>query len=272
MPGKTRLDILLVEKGLFPSREKAKTSIMAGLVRVGGHCVDKPGSEVPVDSNIEVTAPAIPYVSRGGLKLEKAIGEFGLDLSNKIIVDIGASTGGFTDCALQRGAARVYAIDVGYGQLDWKLRTDPRVTNMERTNIRYFDPALLEKSPDIVTVDVSFISLQKVLPKIAEILPIGQVVALIKPQFEAGREKVGKKGVVRDSAVHVDVITKVIRAAQDLGFFVAGLTYSPVKGPEGNIEYLLYLLRRTEENIEPGADQAISPSLVVQEAFAGLTK
>lgn len=271
MPGKKRLDILLVEKGLFPSREKAKTSIMAGLVRVDGQRVDKPGSDIREDSAIEVTAPAIPYVSRGGLKLEKAVKEFSLDLKDKIMVDIGASTGGFTDCALQNGASRVYAIDVGFGQLDWKLRNDPRVVNMERTNIRYFDPAVLDTPPDIVTIDVAFISLKLVLPKVNEILPAGgQAVALIKPQFEAGRDKVGRKGVVRDRTVHVDVIQKIIKTARSLGFVVNGLTFSPIRGPEGNIEYLIHLVKETNGSSEhPELPKRIGN--IVEDAFTHLT-
>lgn len=247
MSKKQRIDLLLVERGLFSSREKAKTSVMAGLVKVEGRLVDKPGSEVPIDSKVEVAGPAIPYVSRGGLKLEKAIKEFGLDLKGKTIIDIGASTGGFTDCALQNGAAKVYSVDVGYGQLDWKLRQDPRVINFERTNFRHFDKTRLEDLPDFATIDVSFISLDKILPGVFEILNTGgRVVALIKPQFEAGREKVGKKGVVRDPETHVSVITNVVEIALKLGFCIEEITYSPIKGPEGNIEYLLLLSKDGE--------------------------
>lgn len=258
---KKRLDMLLVEKGLFPSREKAKTSIMAGLVKVQGQRVDKPGTEVSEDADVEVRGPAIPYVSRGGLKLAKAISEFGLDLDGKTVMDIGASTGGFTDCALQNGAAKVYAVDVGYGQLAWNLRQDPRVINLERTNIRYLDPAVLTNRPDLVTVDVSFISLRLVLPKIKEILSgSGEVVVLVKPQFEAGREKVGKKGVVRDPLVHMEVIENVIGFARESSFAVRGLSFSPVTGPEGNIEYLLFLTNEntfdTEVNIKKTVEDA----------------
>ncbi|ADG82547.1 hemolysin A [Thermincola ferriacetica] len=239
---KMRLDMLLVEKGLFPSREKAKSAIMAGLVFVDGQRVDKAGTTVSVSADIEVQGNPIPYVSRGGLKLEKAIKEFSVRLEGKIVMDIGASTGGFTDCALQNGAAKVYSVDVGYGQLAWSLRRDPRVVNLERTNIRYLEKEKVPDNIEVITIDVSFISLNKVLPKAYELLqPEGQVIALIKPQFEAGREKVGKKGVVKDPAVHVEVIEKVITGAQDLGFVPVGLTFSPVKGPEGNIEYLLLL-------------------------------
>ncbi len=268
---KQRLDVLLVEKGLFSSREKAKSSIMAGLVRVDGKQVDKAGSEVPFDSQIEVKGPAIPYVSRGGLKLEKAIGEFGLGLAGEVVVDIGASTGGFTDCALQNGASRVYAVDVGYGQLDWKLRQDPRVINLERTNVRYLDTGLIKDTPNYITVDVSFISLAKVLPKISELLiPGGRVIALIKPQFEAGREKVGKKGVVRDRLVHIEVILKVLDSAHSLGFDCIGLTYSPVKGPEGNIEYLMYLVKQGNDKLSVKSEIEISVEKTVSDAFSNL--
>lgn len=259
--GKIRLDILLVDKGLFPSREKAKTSIMAGLVTVNGQRVDKPGTDVPDDAAIEIRGTAIPYVSRGGLKLAKAIEEFDLELTGRVVMDIGASTGGFTDCALQHGAALVYAVDVGYGQLAWTLRQDPRVVNLERTNIRYLDPTGLQRRPDLVTTDVAFISLRLVLPKIRDILSAGgEVVALIKPQFEAGREKVGKKGVVRDPLVHEEVIEKVIGFARQNGFAVIGLSYSPVTGPEGNIEYLLYL------STETGMDKIINIRELVEKA------
>lgn len=273
MPGKKRLDSLLVERGLVNSREKAKTSIMAGLVTVNGQRVDKPGADVSMDAKVEVKGPAIPYVSRGGLKLEKAISTFHLALKDKIMVDIGASTGGFTDCALQHGAKKVYAVDVGYGQLDWKLRNDSRVINLERTNIRYIDNGVIDQQPDLITIDVSFISLGLVMPKAAEMISAGgEVVALIKPQFEAGREKVGKKGVVRDPAVHVEVIDRVISLAGSLDFTVKDLTFSPIKGPEGNIEYLLYLTK----NGSPAAVQEteagdINSAEVVARAFGELT-
>lgn len=248
MASKQRLDLLLVEKGLFPSREKAKSAIMAGIVKVDGKTLDKAGTEVPGTASIEVIGPSLAYVSRGGLKLEKAIKHFAIDLKGKTIADIGASTGGFTDCALQNGAAKVYSIDVGYGQLDWKLRNDPRVVNLERTNFRYFDPNILEKPVDFATIDVSFISLEKILVKVADILQNnGRVVALIKPQFEAGREKVGKKGVVRDRVTHEEVILKILKYAEDVGFDIVGLTFSPIKGPEGNIEYLAYMSKKREE-------------------------
>lgn len=248
MAAKQRIDLLLTEKGLFPTREKAKSAIMAGIVKVGGKVVDKAGTEVDPEALIEVTGPALPYVSRGGLKLEQAIRVYELDLSGLVTMDVGASTGGFTDCALQNGAKKVYAIDVGYGQLDWKLRNDPRVVNMERTNFRYLDPSLIKDSIDFVTIDVAFISLGKILPKVMEIInPGSRVVALIKPQFEAGREKVGKKGVVRDPETHREVIKNVTGLALGLGFRILGLTYSPIKGPEGNIEYLLYMIKEDNE-------------------------
>ncbi|NPV26225.1 MAG: TlyA family RNA methyltransferase [Firmicutes bacterium] len=239
---KERLDILLVRQGLFPSRERARSAIMAGLVFVAGQKIEKPGTQVTLDAEIRVLGEDIPYVSRGGLKLAKALEAFKIDLQDRVVLDIGASTGGFTDCALQHGARKVYAIDVGYGQLAWKLRQDPRVVCLERTNIRHLSPVVLDEPGDVATIDVSFISLDKVLPAVRELLaPHGQVIALIKPQFEAGREKVGKKGVVRDPAVHREVIEQVARTAQRLGFRVCGLSFSPITGPEGNIEYLLHL-------------------------------
>lgn len=239
---KERLDVLLVERNLAASRERAKTSIMAGLVFVDGQKVDKAGTLVKDTADIKVTGDSIGYVSRGGLKLAKALSSFSLDLKGKVVADIGASTGGFTDCSLQNGAAKVYAIDVGYGQLAWSLRTDERVVNMERTNIRNVTPETLSEPLDFVSIDVAFISLEKVLPHVMALLaPAGETVALIKPQFEAGRDKVGKKGVVRDPGVHREVIEKVIVFSKSIGFVPLDLTYSPVKGPEGNIEYLLYL-------------------------------
>jgi 23S rRNA (cytidine1920-2'-O)/16S rRNA (cytidine1409-2'-O)-methyltransferase len=239
---KQRLDVLLVEKGLISSREKAKAYIMAGLVIVNGQKIDKAGSMVPEAATITLTGEGSGYVSRGGLKLEKALQFFNIALDGRVMVDIGASTGGFTDCALQNGAARVYAIDVGYGQLAWSLRTDDRVINMERTNIRKVTPDDIGESVDFISIDVAFISLDKVLPVAKTLLSHqGTVVALIKPQFEAGREKVGKKGVVKDAGVHMEVITRIRDIARTLMLIPIGLTYSPVKGPEGNIEYLLYL-------------------------------
>lgn len=237
-----RLDVVMFQRGLAVSRERAKASIMAGKVFVGGKKVDKAGTLIAPDADITVSGDSIGYVSRGGLKLAKALTAFAIDLDGKVMADIGASTGGFTDCALKNGAARVYAIDVGYGQLAWSLRTDPRVINMERTNIRDVTPEKLGETLDFAVIDVAFISLDKVLPVAKQLLSsAGRVVALIKPQFEAGREKVGKKGVVKDPAVHAEVILRILAVAGDLGFHAMGLTFSPVKGPEGNIEYLLYL-------------------------------
>ena len=239
---KERLDVLLVERGLAESREKAKTTIMAGLVLVDGQKTDKAGTMVKKEAGLRVLGDAIPYVSRGGLKLAKAIESFDIDLKGQIVADIGASTGGFTDCALQNGAVRVYAIDVGYGQLAWKLRCDKRVVNMERTNIRYVTPEDIGESLDFVSIDVAFISLTKVLGAVRRLLKAqGEIVALIKPQFEAGREHVGKKGVVRDAGIHEQVIREIVAFSRSLPLTVLGMTYSPVKGPEGNIEYLLYL-------------------------------
>ncbi len=235
--------MLLVERGLCASRERAKTTLMAGCVQVDGQRQDKPGTLVPETAVITVTGDPIGFVSRGGLKLAKAIDTFAISLQDKRMIDVGASTGGFTDCALQHGAAFVAAVDVGYGQLAWKLRTDPRVLNLERTNIRFLTLADVGGEYfDFASVDVSFISLSKVVPVVAALLkPGAEAVVLIKPQFEAGREDVGKKGVVRDPAVHVRVIQQVLSAVVAAGLLPRGLTFSPVKGPEGNIEYLLYL-------------------------------
>lgn len=257
MSNKKRLDLLLVEKGFYDSREKAKRSIMAGMVLVDNRPVDKPGTEVPLEAPIKIKGDAIPFVSRGGLKLDKALKVFPISLVDKTVLDIGASTGGFTDCALQNGAQKVHAVDVGYGQLAWSLRQDERVINHERTNIRYLKGEDLGDAIDFVTIDVAFISLRLVLPKAFELSsPLAEVVALIKPQFEAGREKVGKKGVVKDPAVHREIIHKVISEAQELGFIVKGLSFSPVKGPEGNIEYLLYLAK-DGPGIEPEVSQVV---------------
>ncbi len=245
MSGKDRLDKLLVARGHYQSREKARSAVMAGLVFVDGQRVDKPGFQVSAEAKIDVKGNPIPYVSRGGLKLEKALKAFSIDLTGKIILDIGASTGGFTDCALKNGAAKAYAVDVGYGQLAWSLRQDPRVVVLERTNIRYLTSEQLDELPNFVTIDVSFISLSKVLPKAVELTADGaEGVALIKPQFEAGPERVGKKGVVRDPAVHVDVINNILDVVKKLKINPLGLDYSPIRGPEGNIEYLLYFTRR----------------------------
>ncbi|MCD7813217.1 MAG: TlyA family RNA methyltransferase [Lachnospiraceae bacterium] len=240
---KERLDILLVQQGLAPSREKAKALIMAGEVLVGGQREDKAGTMIDTAAEITVKGGKLRYVSRGGLKLEKAMQTFpGITPEGKVCMDVGASTGGFTDCMLQNGATRVYAVDVGHGQLDWGLRNDPRVVCMERTNIRYVVPEDIEAPPSFVSIDVSFISLTKVLTPVKNLMAkAGDIVCLIKPQFEAGREKVGKKGVVRDPEVHEEVIRRVIEYAAAIGLHAIALTYSPVKGPEGNIEYLVWL-------------------------------
>ncbi|MDD6790503.1 MAG: TlyA family RNA methyltransferase [Lachnospira sp.] len=244
-----RLDVILTERGLFPSREKAKAVIMAGEVYVNGQKEDKAGTPVAEDAQIEVRQKKpLAYVSRGGLKLEKAMHSFDVSLAGRVCMDIGASTGGFTDCMLQNGAAKVYSVDVGHGQLDWKLRSDERVVVMERTNIRYLKPEDIADKIGFASVDVSFISLSKVLGPVKQLLePGAQMVCLIKPQFEAGREKVGKHGVVRDRSVHVDVIRQVLSFAASIGFLVVNLTYSPIKGPEGNIEYLCHIIENGDE-------------------------
>lgn len=260
---KERLDVLLVKRGLVETREKAKTTLMAGLVLVNGQKIDKAGTMVKEDAELRVLGDALPYVSRGGLKLEKAMKTFNISMEGKVAADIGASTGGFTDCALQRGAVKVFAIDVGYGQLAWKLRSDPRVVNMERTNIRYVRPEDIGELLDFASIDVAFISLTKVLePARALLKDTGEIVALIKPQFEAGRGNVGKKGVVRDPEIHREVIRAVIDYSREIGFFPKGLTFSPIKGPEGNIEYLVHLAQSgessvlTEETIDEIVDEA----------------
>lgn len=245
---KQRLDVLLVEKGLAPSREKAKAIIMAGIVYVDGNKEDKAGTTFPENAVIEVKGKTLPYVSRGGLKLEKAMQKFPITLSGKVCMDVGSSTGGFTDCMLQNGATKVYAIDVGHGQLAWKLRNDERVVCMEKTNIRYVVPEDIDELAAFSSIDVSFISLTKVLLPVKNLLTEdGQVVCLIKPQFEAGREKVGKKGVVRDRAVHEEVIRMVMDYAASIDFYPLALDFSPVKGPEGNIEYLLFLSKNKQD-------------------------
>ena len=244
---KKRLDLLMVERALAPSREKAKAYIMSGEVYVDGQKEDKAGTMFQETVKIEVRGNTLPYVSRGGLKLEKAMNNFGVSLTDKVCMDVGASTGGFTDCMLQNGATKVYSIDVGYGQLDWGLRNDPRVVCMEKTNIRYVVPENLEEPADFSSIDVSFISLTKVLLPVRNLLTEdGQIACLIKPQFEAGREKVGKKGVVRDPAVHQEVIEMVTDYAKSIFFQPKNLEYSPIKGPEGNIEYLLHLQKMPE--------------------------
>jgi 23S rRNA (cytidine1920-2'-O)/16S rRNA (cytidine1409-2'-O)-methyltransferase len=249
---KERLDVLLVQKGLADSREKAKAIIMSGIVYVDDNKEDKAGSSFDINSKIEVRGNTLPYVSRGGLKLEKAVNNFGVSLKGKIAMDVGASTGGFTDCMLQNGAVKVYSVDVGHGQLAWKLRNDQRVVCMEKTNIRYVTSDMLDDIIDFASIDVSFISLKKVLIPVRELMtPRGEIVCLIKPQFEAGREKVGKKGVVRDKAVHIEVIEMIVSFARENGFRTLNLSYSPIKGPEGNIEYLLHLTKDEEmENQE----------------------
>ncbi len=245
---KERLDIILVNRGLATSREKAKAMIMEGIVYVNGQKEDKAGTLFDTEAPVEVRGQTLRYVSRGGLKLEKSMEQFDLDLTDLVCMDVGASTGGFTDCMLQNGARKVYAIDVGRGQLDWKLRNDPRVVCMEKTNIRYVTPEHIEEAPAFISIDVSFISLTKVLGPVKALLQDdGQVVCLVKPQFEAGREKVGKKGVVREPEVHEEVIHKVIDWAIGLGFEILHLDYSPIKGPEGNIEYLLHLQNHGQE-------------------------
>lgn len=248
---KERLDALLTARGLFESRAKAQAAIMAGQILVNEQKIDKPGTQVTEDAKIRILGDKLPFVSRGGLKLAKALKIFPISVEGKVVADIGASTGGFTDCALQNGAAKVYAIDVGYGQLAWKLRNDERVVNMERTNVRYLEKEQLAEMVDAATIDVAFISLDKVLPAVHKILKAnGFVIALIKPQFEAGKENVGKKGVVRDPKVHEAVINNVISFAQNEGFGIAGLEFSPIKGPEGNIEYLLYLTLGNDDAVD----------------------
>lgn len=263
MKKKTRLDIAVFEGGYAPSREKAKAIIMAGQVYVNNQKVDKAGFELKEDDVLEVRGNGLKYVSRGGLKLEKAMQEFPILLEGKICMDVGASTGGFTDCMLQNGASKVYSIDVGYGQLAWKLRTDPRVVNLERTNFRYVDNTVVKDKIDFSSVDVSFISLQHILPVLSELLADdGQAVCLIKPQFEAGKDKVGKKGVVRDKFVHLEVVNNVINMALENGFDVKGLQFSPIKGPEGNIEYLVYIAKSRE----PAVDESVDPAALVNES------
>ncbi len=242
-----RLDVALVNRGLVESREKGRALIMAGSVYVNGQKAFKAGESIKDGMNIEIRGAKLKYVSRGGLKLEKSLEVFPINLTDKVCADIGASTGGFTDCMLQNGAKKVYAVDVGYGQLAWKLRSDERVVNMERTNVRYLDFDLIQDKIEFVSIDVSFISLKLVLPVVYELLADGgELVALIKPQFEAGREEVGKKGVVRDASVHRSVIENITSFAYETGFCVNGLDFSPIKGPEGNIEYLMYVSKNGE--------------------------
>ena len=269
---KQRLDVLLVEKGLAESREKAKAILMAGIVYVDGNKEDKAGTTFAPDVQIEVKGKTLPYVSRGGLKLEKAMQQFPITLSGKVCMDVGSSTGGFTDCMLQNGAVKVYAVDVGHGQLAWKLRNDPRVVCMEKTNIRYVTPEDIEERVDFSSIDVSFISLTKVLLPVKNLLTDkGQIVCLIKPQFEAGREKVGKKGVVRDRNVHEEVIEMVIAYAASIELYPLALDFSPVKGPEGNIEYLLFL-SKNEEDQKIMDDASIDIHAVVTASHEALDK
>lgn len=249
---KTRMDILLVEEGFFDSREKAKRAIMAGMVYVNGQKAYKAGTKIDIEgSKIEVRGKKLKYVGRGGLKLEKAINFFGLDLKGKTAMDIGASTGGFTDCMLQNGVIKVYAVDVGYGQLDYKLRQDSRVTVMERTNIRYLKPEEIDSAIDFITIDVSFISLRLVLPVAYDLLKEdGEIVFLLKPQFEAGREKVGKNGVIRDRAVHKDVIIDMLCHIEKYPLFLNDITYSPIKGAKGNIEFLIHCRKAANDEFK----------------------
>ncbi len=265
MSNKTRLDVLLTERGLLDSRQKAQATIMSGIVFVNGQRVDKVGTAVANDAQIEIRGATLQYVSRGGLKLEKAMQTFPLTLEGKICADIGASTGGFTDCMLQNGAKKVYAVDVGYGQLDWKLRNDPRVVCMERTNARYLTHEQIPEELDFASIDVSFISLKLIFPALYGLLREGgEIACLIKPQFEAGREKVGKKGVVRDPTVHLEVLEHFLIHAKENNFTVLGITYSPIRGPEGNIEYLGFL-RKSEE-----PDAAVDLSAIVEASHTAL--
>ena len=266
MSGKVRLDALVFDRGLSESREAARRLIQAGLVQVGGEMRDKPGEQVSADAELSVTGAAIPYVSRGGLKLDKAIKEFGIELAGAKAMDIGASTGGFTDCMLKHGAAKVYAVDVGYGQLAWKLREDPRVVVMERTNARSLDPLRFEDGISFASVDVAFISFLKVLPAVLSCAAQDmRAVVLVKPQFEAGRELVGRKGVVRDPETHRKVLRASAEGAMELGLTVSAISYSPIKGPEGNIEYLMYLGKpgaglKALEGIDAEIDRIVTES------------
>lgn len=274
---KERLDVILVRQGFAPSREKAKALLMAGNVFVDNQREDKAGTLFDESKiKIEVKGRQLPYVSRGGLKLERAIGQFPITLQHKVCMDIGASTGGFTDCMLQNGAGKVYAIDVGHGQLDWKLRNDERVVCMEKTNFRYVTDEDIREPVDFASVDVSFISLTKILIPARNLLRQGgEMVCLIKPQFEAGRDKVGKKGVVRDRKVHDEVVRRIVDYADMIGFFVKGLTYSPIKGPEGNIEYLMWLEKREEiqaEILDMSEKEAIDALLSLNAAGGGISR
>ncbi len=267
MSKKIRLDVAVFERGYAPSREKAKAIIMAGQVYVNNQKVDKAGTEIKEDDVLEVRGNTLKYVSRGGLKLEKAMQEFPIDLNGKICMDVGASTGGFTDCMLMNGAVKVYSVDVGYGQLAWKLRCDERVVNLERTNFRYVTDEQIKDKIQFSSVDVSFISLKHILPNLNKLLSDnGQAVCLIKPQFEAGKDKVGKKGVVREKSVHLEVVNHVIAMAIENGFSVCGLQFSPIKGPEGNIEYLICLCK----NENPIIAACVNPEKLVNESHEEL--
>jgi len=262
---KQRLDVRLAGEGYCPSREKARATIMAGLVFVNGKRADKPGLMISAEDNIDLKGNPVTYVSRGGLKLEKALQVFGLDLKDRVVLDVGASTGGFTDCALKHGAKLVYAVDVGYGQLAWQLRNDPRVVVLERTNIRYLTRDTFPIIPDFAVIDVSFISLQKVLPRLNDLtVPGASGVALVKPQFEAGREQVGKKGVVREKSVHVEVLLQIIEYISEMGWILTGVDYSPLTGPKGNIEYLVCFKKSWNQKID------INAAAVVEKAHAEL--
>lgn len=267
MKNKERLDVLLVERGLIETREKAKRAIMAGLVYTNEERLDKPGEKVKTDIPLKIKGNLLPYVSRGGLKLEKALKVFDVSVLDKVLLDIGSSTGGFTDCALQNGAKMSYALDVGYNQLAWKLRQDERVVVMERTNFRYVTPAdLIREMPTFATIDVSFISLTLILPVLKTLLvPNSDVVALVKPQFEAGREQVGKKGIVRDEKIHLQVVDKIIQFSVKHGYTVKNLSYSPITGGDGNIEFLLHL--KWEGERELGLNQlSVTPADIVKES------
>ena len=265
---KKRLDVLLVEQGLADSREKAKAIIMSGIVYVDNNKEDKAGTTFEETARIEVRGNTLKYVSRGGLKLEKAMNNFGVTLEGKVCMDVGASTGGFTDCMLQNGAVKVYSVDVGHGQLAWKLRNDERVVCMEKTNIRYVTPDDIDDVIEFASIDVSFISLTKVLPAVRELMtPGGEIVCLIKPQFEAGREKVGKKGVVRELSTHIEVVQMIVDYARSNGFRTLHLSYSPIKGPEGNIEYLLHITKDESRENEEFDIRAL-----VEESHSALSK
>lgn len=268
---KNRLDVLLVKKGYFPTREKARSSIMAGIVFVNNERVDKPGAKFKEDINIEIKGSSNPYVSRGGLKLAKALETFEINPNGLTVIDVGASTGGFTDCLLKNGASRVYAIDVGYGQFAWELRNDERVVCMERTNIRYVKPEDIETLAHLAVIDVSFISLKKVLPVVKDLInESGEVICLVKPQFEAGREKVGKHGVVREPSVHEEVLRGIVNFAVELDFKFKGITFSPIKGPEGNIEYLLYISKKDGDGLLEKTELERKISRVVRESHKSL--